>query len=915
MHSNLYKWNNLFIILFSILCFPIFAQEVPKLTIIKVDHSYTDWYKEAIKANPNYIKVKELYDAFFQIHPYEKSIQKSFLRRWFQINANNVNAVGDVQNSLISATESAKFIKANRVNNSQARKSSLTTSPFPAWNDMTGDWRMLGPYHAKNTTCNNSTPNMSGGFCDRVYINPYNTNNLFAGQSYGGLWVSKDKGQTWKLTDAEFPNGKNTYANRDMYYGEIEAHKTNANLVFSATEAGILKSTNGGDSWVLLNDLNYTTRSTERAYWLAPSNHDTNMLLASYGKKIYRSTDGGSTWKMVFDNSAGGANLNRGQHSTDGIYERWYNFCGLAFHPTMNNVVYLGAYNASNQACIYKSVDYGQTWVLMVNTNNTNWLSMQITPAAPNKIYFFELFNFLDIVPNHNTILKYDNTTGALVQELKYPAIKHSVDYAVISETDSSVMYIGGYFSGEVHKSKNGGSSFTTNNPGYTSCPNYIHPDIRAFSAVGDNVLIGTDGGTYLSENGMTTVKTAGKWISAADLWGFSSAFKDDIMAVGCDHGPTKIRLFDGDAGWQNLGGADAADVTVNPVDPRWIYVNDGYNRFRSFHDYKTVSARQPVVTANYKYLAFDPNLFTKVYPTNKENLMLSTDNMVTANNLYTFSAGITKVKIALKNPSLIYVLVGNNIVYKSINSGTSFSLITPNSTVTGGQANISDIDINSDGTTIWLSYGNVQTICKVVKSTNSGSTWTNYSTGLPAPTASNIAFQRGTNGGVYLSTNGGGVWYRDNSTSAWSLLGNGLPTLSYVTSMFLVPNKNALRMGTSRGIFEHNLVFTSIAEAQISADRNTAQTCNIVHFRDYSAYSGNTNIKYQWTFQGGSPAISTLENPDILYTNLGTYNVSLTVTDALGNVSTQTLNSFMNITASSTTCDPCSTMPIPILK
>lgn len=898
-------WQKYIIVLFVFSSSLLFAQNTPAPTFVKVDHSKTEWYLESQKENASYFKVKELYDAYFSQHPYEKSIQKSLLRRWFQINSNNVNDAGTVQNSTVSAAESEKFIKANLNNKAKnLRVTNTTASPYPAWNDMTGTWRMIGPYHAKNTKCSNTAPYMSGGFCDRVYINPYNVNNMFAGQSYGGLWVTKDKGLTWKLTDAEFPNGKDSYANRDIYYGEIEAHKADANLVFAATEAGVLKSTNGGDNWVLVNDLNYTTRPTERAYWLATSNHDTNMLLASYGRKIYRSTNGGSTWTMVFDNSAVNFNLSRGQHSTNGISQRWYNICGLAFNPEHNNIAYLAAYNASNQVCVYKSVDYGQTWALMINTNNTNWLKMQITPAAPNRIYFFELFNDLSTVPTQNTILKYD-TTGVLVQGLKYPQINHLLDDAVVSETDSTVMYIGGYASGEVHKSTNGGVSFSTNNAGYTSCPNYVHPDVRAFSAVGNNVLVATDGGVYLSEDAMTTVKTAGKWISAADLWGFSSAFKNDIIAVGCDHGPTKIRLFDGDSGWQELGGGDAGDVSVNPVDPRWIYANDGYNKFRSFHNYTTVSGRQSVVAANYKYLAFHPNVFTKAYPANGAVLMLSTDNMATSTNLYTFSASITKVKVALKNPNIIFVLVNKISVYKSTDGGTTFNVITPNTTVTGGKTNISDIDINADGTMVWLSYGNVQTTCKAVKSTDGGATWVNYSTGLPSPTASNITFQRGTNGGVYLSTDGGGIWYRDNSMGSWLLLGNGLPTLSFVNSMFLVPNKNAFRMGTSRGVFEHDLAFTSTAEAQIAADKNQTTTCrkDTVFFRDYSAYTGNTNIQFQWTFEGGNPASSTAENPKVIYSATGTYDVSLTVTDASGNVSTQTLTDFITVTDGY--CDP----------
>lgn len=820
------------------------------------------------------------------------------MRRWFQINQNNLDSVGNVTPTQITSNETRAIMNRANPPATYARKAA-PPSPYPAWNDMAGSWRMTGPYHARNTGCNGTTTYMSGGFNDRVYINPNNTNNLFSGQSYGGLWVSKDKGTTWKLTDAEFPNGKPTYANRDIYYGQIVASPTNASLIFAATEAGLLKSANGGDSWLLVNDLNYTARPNERAYWVAPANQDANLLLASYGRRIYRSTDGGTIWTMVFDNSAGGNNLSRGQHSTNGVSERWYNLFGLAFHPTQNNVAYVGAYNAQNQACIYRSVDGGQTWLLLVNTGNTNWLKLQLTPASPDKLYLFEMFPSLSVPQTRSGIFKY-NLNGVLVQALNYPVIGHLHDDTVVSQTDSTVLYLGGYASGEVHKSTNGGLTWATSNPGYTSCPNYVHADVRGFSVVGNDVLIATDGGPYLSTDGMATVRDVGKWISAIDLWGFSSAFKDDVIAAGCDHGPTKVRLFDGDAGWVSLGGGDAADVTVNPVNPAWLYANDGYNKFRMVNSPSATGSRQPIVAANFKYLEFHPNVYFQAYPINGPVLMRSTDNLATAQTLYTFPAEITRVRVALRNPQVMFVLVNRRSVYKSIDGGTSFTAITPSTTLTSGRTNITDLDINEMGTNVWLSYGQVQTTCKLVRSTDGGTTWSNYSTGLPSPTASNVTCQRGTNGGVYASTDGGGIWYRDNAMNSWAMLGVGLPMLGYVRSTYVVPNKQAFRMGTSRGVFEHQTAFSSAVMAQISVDRTNTTTCTKqpLLFRDYSTYHNATaTTQFRWTFEGGTPATSTVENPSVTYARAGVYDVSLTVTDATGATATQTLTDFITVT------------------
>jgi PKD repeat protein len=45
-----------------------------------------------------------------------------------------------------------------------------------------------------------------------------------------------------------------------------------------------------------------------------------------------------------------------------------------------------------------------------------------------------------------------------------------------------------------------------------------------------------------------------------------------------------------------------------------------------------------------------------------------------------------------------------------------------------------------------------------------------------------------------------------------------------------------------------------------------------------------NTPLSWSWTFEGGNPATSTSQNPLVRYTNIGTYAVTLTATNAVGN-------------------------------
>lgn len=865
----------------------------------KADHSQTPWYLAMQQPNANVLTVESLYNEYFATHPYERSKLKKLCQLWINTQKLQMDVNGQpLPQPVWDEDDVRSFIIRN---NPDAFDNSSRDGdcPYPEWNDCSGSWRMIGPYHAQPTRCTTS-PNpsayMMGGFCDRVYINPFNNNNLFAGLSYGGLWVSQDKGDSWTLTDAQFPNGTNTYANRDYYYGKIEASPVNPALVYAATETGVLKSTNYGQDWTLCPTINRTVDATKRPYFVALAQDDTVTVLASFGRRIYRSTNAGQTWNIVFNNDSGGPNHNfTSQHvvnTTYGLYERTYNFWGLAFHPTDPNVVLLGIYNSANQACIYKSIDKGATFTLLVNVSQNlnrtmpSSLFFEVKPVAPSKIFVFSLFT-------QDTLYKYSSTNGALLDKYRLGAETEAFD---ITHNNENILYAGYYGSGEVKKSTNGGLNFTAMNPGYTSCPNYIHPDVRCIHAVGNTVLIATDGGVSISEDAMSTTRSVGNFISAIDLWGFSSAFKSDIVAAGCDHGPTKIRRFDGEGGWLEVGGGDASDVTVNPVNDRWFYHNNGYYKYKRYiNDNNTTSSYGVVENISFHRIEFHPNVWTTSYGVSGNKVLISTDNLSTATDFYDFGETVNRFRIALKDPMIMYVLLSNNKIRKSVNGGVTWTLITPPAAVTGGQTNIRDIEVGANPNDLYAAYGNYQTTCKVVKTTNFGANWTNITGNLPTAAAIQLVHQRGTNEGIYVALTGNGVYYRNNTMPEWVKLGTGLPMVGYWQNIYTVPAKNKYRMGSSRGAWEHELYETSGVHALISTDKTTTSCArDSIGFRDYSAYYGDVN--FAWTFEGGSPSTSTLGNPNISYTTPGIYDVSLTVTDALGNSDTQILPDFITV-------------------
>lgn len=73
---------------------------------------------------------------------------------------------------------------------------------------------------------------------------------------------------------------------------------------------------------------------------------------------------------------------------------------------------------------------------------------------------------------------------------------------------------------------------------------------------------------------------------------------------------------------------------------------------------------------------------------------------------------------------------------------------------------------------------------------------------------------------------------------------------------------------------------FTAVAEGVAAAfTSSTTSGCEMLSV-DYTDMSYGTVTSWNWTFEGGTPATSTQQNPTVSYTNAGTFDVSLTVSD-----------------------------------
>jgi len=210
----------------------------------------------------------------------------------------------------------------------------------------------------------------------------------------GGIYKSTDGGLTWELKGLEDTE----------HIGRIVVHPRDPDVVWVAAlgalwrenpERGLYKTTDGGDTWELVNFVSEKAGFVDVA--VHPENPD--ILFASSwerirgpyffrsggpGSALWKSTDGGDTWSKV----EGG-----------GLPETELGRIGIAFAPSYPRVMYLMVEAAPREtedgeeetlSGLYRSMDGGETWEHM-NTFNTRpfyYSEVKVDPADPDRVYF-----------------------------------------------------------------------------------------------------------------------------------------------------------------------------------------------------------------------------------------------------------------------------------------------------------------------------------------------------------------------------------------------------------------------------------------------------------------------------------------------------------------------------------------------
>lgn len=166
-----------------------------------------------------------------------------------------------------------------------------------------------------------------------------NDQTIFIRLEGAGVFRSQDGGQSWQPINT----GLVIPANDAHGQLAVSADYANDQTVFTTSQAGLFKSTNGGELWSLVESVPYTGENNILALALSPDYaHDQTLFITLEGRGLYKSQDGGQSFVEMAP---------------------W-----LIQHHQLFDVLVLSPTYAVDQTLLgagrdlFKSTDGGQTW-------------------------------------------------------------------------------------------------------------------------------------------------------------------------------------------------------------------------------------------------------------------------------------------------------------------------------------------------------------------------------------------------------------------------------------------------------------------------------------------------------------------------------------------------------------------------
>jgi PKD repeat protein/photosystem II stability/assembly factor-like uncharacterized protein len=810
----------------------------PSANFYDIQNSFNQYWKKEER--------KETLKSFFSFGPKTEEKNEGFImyKRWESFVEPRVYPSGD--RSLLRK-------------NAEEIERSITDHSYRSSRMAGGNWMPLGP---------STVPTSRGGAgrLNCVRFHPTDPDKMYVGAPAGGLWITSDGGNTWSTNTDFLPS---------IGVSDVVVDHVNPNIIYIGTGdndagdtygIGVLKSVDGGATWNITG-LNFSVILGRTVNRLVMNPNDPNMLYAGTSNGLYKTTDGGMTWMRTLSAS---------------------NIRDIEFKPGNPSVVYAASGNT-----FFRSTNGGATFTSMTTSGGlpgsvtVSRLTIAVTPAAPDYVYilfaaastnkFHSIYRSVDSGTNFDLMADAPNLLGYDADGSDDGGQGWYTLSLAVSPTNSDELVVGGV---NIWRSDDGGGYWyiVAHWYGAGGMP-YVHADIHdlAYNPLTSDLYSANDGGLYRSTDGGGTWTDKSNGLQIAQMYRLgNSVTNPDLVIQGWqDNGSNLYNA----GSWDRVLGGDGMEAFIDWSNPNYMYAESQYGGLsRSTNGGGTFNGITTGINEDGAWITpwqQDPAVSATIYAGFK-NVWKSTNRGTSWTKISTFNSQLTSLAVAPSNNQYIYASNGSNI-FRTTDGGASWS------TVSAGAGSLTYLSVcPTDPLKIWTSHSGYTPGVKVFYSSDGGSSWTNLSTGLPNIPVNCVVSQSGTSNGIYVGTDVG-VYYRDDVLGSWMPYSNGLPNV-IVDELEIHYGSSKLRAATyGRGLWETSIYDPTSPKpfANFKADSTGGCPGLTVQFSDSTK---NNPTSWFWTFPGGSPSTSTLQNPVVTYSTPGLYhNVSLVVSNSFG--------------------------------
>ncbi len=629
---------------------------------------------------------------------------------------------------------------------------------------------------------------------------------FYMGATGGGVWRTQNGGSTWEnISDGYFGGS----------IGAIDVSDSHNNIIYVgggegtvrgnvSSGTGMYKSVDGGRSWTSIGLGNSRHIPRLRVH---PKNPDIvyaavlgDLYKSSEERGVYKTTDGGLTWKRVlFANAdAGAVDIILDPLNPDVIYASTWRVRRTPFDFS----------SGGEGSALWKSNDGGKTWKNLSKAKGMpkgvlGIIGVTVSPANPDRVWA--------IIENENGgVFRSDNAgkTWEKVnsdRSLRQRAWYYSKIYA--DPQNENRVYV---MNVAYHVSNDGGKTFSSH-----YAPHGDHHDLWIAPEDNKRMIIADDGGGQVSYDAGNSWSTYMNQPTAQ----FYRVTTDDhfpyrIYGAQQDNSTVRIdsrssRSYITDENWESTAGGESAHIAPDPKDNDIVYGGSygGYlTRYNHHTDLNRAINVWPDNPIGYgaegmKYrfqwnfpLFFSPHDDNKLYTCsqfmhvsynggesweiispdltrNDSSKLVSSGGPITKDNTgVEYYATIFAAAESPTEEGLLWCGSDDGLIHMSKDGGKNWSNVTPKKLPEWCMINSIEIDPHTDGGlyVAATSYKMGDYTPYIYHTTDYGKTWKLITNGIPKEHFARVVradkevkglLYCGTEYGLYISTNNGVSW------------------------------------------------------------------------------------------------------------------------------------------------------------